>query len=332
VRIDSSARAQANQRFSPNWANVSRTQRQQIDQFRTSLNTAMRGTAAVDGVARTDANIATNAWLDRNPNRVQYWNQWGTNARNSFRFGTMPYYSNNWWNGRSLIGMGLGGYGWGYGQGYGGWWGYQPWLVNRPWWYWYSQPLWGALTGWFPGYGWSSPYYYDYGPGGNVVYTGGQVYVNSQPVGTAADYSLSAAELAAVDPAQVRATAPEDWMPLGTFTLATAKDESDPARVVQLAVNKQGLISGTSYNKQTDKTYTVQGRVDKDTQRVAFTIGNATDIVLETGLFNLTQEETPVLAHLGRDRTATYLLARLPEPQHAAEEELPHTAAVPRLP
>jgi hypothetical protein len=53
---------------------------------------------------------------------------------------------------------------------------------------------------------------------------------------------------------------------------------------------------------------------------------------METGLFNLTQEETPLLAHLGPSRTTTYLLARLPEPAHESEEAVPHTARVPSLP
>ena len=346
VRIDPSVAGQANVRVAPSWANLSRDQRQRFDEFRTKLNTAFQGDARADVRgdigARVDADArvaARNDWFDRNPDRARYWSQWGNTARSSFRYGADPYFNYNWWNTRSLIGIGLGGSGWGSGPGYGGWWGYQPWLGYRPWGYWYRQPTWVSLLGWFtgwgPGWSWNRPYYYDYGPGGNVYYSGDYVYVNSVPVGTPVQYSTSAAELATVDPAAIEPTNPEDWMPLGTFTLATAQDEADPARVLQLAVNKNGLISGTSFNKQTGKTYTVQGRVDKETQRVAFTIGTATDIVLETGLFNLTQEETPVLAHVGANRTATYLLARLPEPEQASErtaEAPPPPAPAPELP
>jgi hypothetical protein len=333
VHIDPSVASQANLRFSPKWAN----QQAQLDQFRTNLSGAMRTQIRADAAnaaANANANVAANTWLSANPNRAQYWNNWGTTARSGFSYGANPFFNYNFWNARNLIGIGLGGYGYGggYGNGYGGWWGYQPWIGYRPWWYWYGNPGWGGMNSYFAGYGWNQPYYYDYGTGGNVVYSGNQVLVNSQPVGTPVEYAQSAAALAAVDPATVGQTKPEDWMALGTFTLSTAQDESDPARVMQLAVNKNGLISGTSFNKQSGKTYTVQGRVDKDTQRAAFTIGNSTDLVMETGLFNLTQEETPVLAHLGPNKTATYLLARLPEPQHSAEEEVPHTAAVPTLP
>ena len=324
VRIDPSVAAQSNLRHTAQWYAANRDQ-SQLAQIRTNLAGAMRGNIA----AATDANIAANAntaasvnmsnWLNLNPQRATYWSNWGNTARSSFIYGGSPFFNNNWWNARSLIGIGLGGYGYGggFGGGYGGWWGYQPWLGYRPWWYWYGNPGWNTFGGL---YGWNQPYYYDYGPGGNVVYSGNQVLVNSQPVGTVTEYAQTAAELAAVDPAKIGQTKPEDWMPLGTFTLATAQDERDPARVIQLAINKEGLVSGTSFNKQTGKTYTVQGRVDKDNQRVAFTIGNATDIVMETGLFNLTQQETPVLAHLGPSRTTTYLLARLPEPEHSNEQ------------
>jgi hypothetical protein len=329
VRIDPSVAGQANVRVAPSWANLSRDQRQQFDEFRTKFSSALGVSARAD--VRGDRFDGRNDWFDRHPDRHRHWSHWGHHARSTFRFGFDPFFTFGWWNSRPLIGIGLGGYGWDYGRGYGGWWGYQPWLGHYPWWHWYRHPGWVSLIG-FGGWGWHRPYYYDYGPGGNVVYTGDHVYVNSVPVATSVEYAQTAAALATVDPATVEPTNPEDWMPLGTFTLATAQDESDPARVLQLAVNKNGLLSGTSFNKQTGKTYTVQGRVDKDTQRVAFTIGTATDIVLETGLFNLTQQETPVLAHLGANRTATYLLARLPEPEHEAEQAAPPPAPEPALP
>lgn len=363
VRIDPSVAAQANVRHSPSWANLSTTQRAQVGQFRTNMNTALQSQLKTANAlnAAANANLRTSQYLAANPNRAQYWGNWGTSARNSFLggyggyggyYGGSPLFNYGFWNARSLIGLGLGGYGYGLGGGYGGglggygglgggyggWWGYQPWLGYQPWSYWYGNPGWGGLTSMFSGYGWNQPYYYDYGPGGNVVYSGNQVLVNGQPVGTPTDYSLTAAQLATVDPATVGQTKPQDWMALGTFTLSTAEDERDPARVMQLAINKEGLISGTMFNKKTEKTYTVQGRVDKETQRVAFTIGNSTDLVLETGIFNLTQQETPVLAHLGPDKTATYLLARLPEPKQESEPATPPASPLttsttaPRLP
>ena len=125
----------------------------------------------------------------------------------------------------------------------------------------------------------------------------------------------------------VEPTQPEDWKALGTFSVALNQDEQNPPRVIQLAVNKEGLISGTIYNRSSDKLYTIQGRVDPDTQRVAFTIGNDPNIVLETGLYNLTLQETPVLVHFGQNKTATYLFARLDPPEQQDQEQRQPAAA-----
>ncbi len=61
--------------------------------------------------------------------------------------------------------------------------------------------------------------------------------------------------------------------------------------------------------------------VDKNTQRAAWTIGDNKSNVLETGVNNLTQDETSVLVHFGTERTQTWLMVRLedPESEQAAE-------------
>ena len=100
-------------------------------------------------------------------------------------------------------------------------------------------------------------------------------------------------------------------MPLGTFAVSTNEQDVEPSHVVQLAVSKKGIVSGTLHNIDTDQCQTIQGQVDKDTQRVAFRIGESDSIVADTGLYNLTQEEAPVLIHFGTERTENYLLVRL---------------------
>ncbi|HEX5104293.1 MAG TPA: hypothetical protein VFV87_10805, partial [Pirellulaceae bacterium] len=45
------------------------------------------------------------------------------------------------------------------------------------------------------------------------------------------------------------------------------------------------------------------------------TIGDNKDVVYETGVYNLTQPETPILVHAGEGRTETYLLTRLEAPE-----------------
>jgi len=41
-------------------------------------------------------------------------------------------------------------------------------------------------------------------------------------------------------------------MPLGTFAVTSNEKDVDPSRMVQLAVSKDGIISGTLYNTPTD--------------------------------------------------------------------------------
>ena len=86
---------------------------------------------------------------------------------------------------------------------------------------------------------------------------------------------------------------------------------------IQLAVNKQGVIRGNYTDTATNKTQLVQGSVDKQTQRVAFTVGDNTKDVVETGLYNLTKDEAPCLIHFGKDRTEQWLLVRLKKPENA---------------
>ncbi len=83
-----------------------------------------------------------------------------------------------------------------------------------------------------------------------------------------------------------------------------------------VSATKEGIVSGTLYNTQTDKAQSVQGQVDKETQRVAFRVGESEDIVVETGLYNLTQSEAPVLVHFGADRVENWLLVRLDQPEN----------------
>ena len=78
--------------------------------------------------------------------------------------------------------------------------------------------------------------------------------------------------------------------------------------------NKAGVIRGNFTDTTTDSTQTVQGSVDKQTQRVAFTVGDNKTNVVETGLYNLTKDEAPALMHIGPDKTQQWLLVRIKNP------------------
>jgi len=197
---------------------------------------------------------------------------------------------------------------------YGGW-------ASRPAYYAWYPATWAALTGWFGGgYSNAQPVDYAYGTGGNVYYEGDTVYVNGEEYGDADAYTQEAVALAQSAPPAEEVNqadpAEEEWLPLGVFAVA-AEDSDATHAVIQLAVNKQGVIAGTYANDTTGATRPLQGTVDLETQRVAITFadGRDTDRVLETGLSNLTQDEAPALFHFGPEQTQSVLLVRLDPPE-----------------
>ena len=184
--------------------------------------------------------------------------------------------------------------------------------------YWWAVPTWGAFTGRYAA-DWGQPYYYDYGS--TVVYEGDTVYYQDQPVATAAEYYTQAADIAAAGAAYEQ---PEDakvedtWLPLGVFAVTPEHTDAEATLMLQLAIDREGHIDGTLYNEATDQASRVTGSVDKKTQRAAWTIEGHDDVVVETGIYNLTEQETPVLVHFGSDRTETWMLARLAAPEEGA--------------
>jgi len=181
---------------------------------------------------------------------------------------------------------------------------------NHDWRYWWQPATWAVAAGWFP-WGWSSPVSYDYGY--NVRYDNDMVYVDGQQVATADEYYQQADQLASA--ANVDTPDSTEWLPLGVFALSRG-DTGVSNTVLQLAVSKDGVISGTYYNSDTDVARPVKGSVDKETQRAAWTFsdGKHSDIVMETGINNLTQDQAEALVHFGPDRTQQWLMVRLQQP------------------
>ena len=114
--------------------------------------------------------------------------------------------------------------------------------------------------------------------------------------------------------------AADDWMPLGVFALTQdGQSVSDqPTMFLQLAVSKQGIIAGTFQNTATGVVKSVEGMVDKETQRTAWTAEDQSRPLMETGLSNLTQDTAGVLVHFDNGDTQRWLMARLKQPQGAA--------------
>lgn len=201
------------------------------------------------------------------------------------------WFNNNWWDHNHI---------------------HYPYYPNFNYW---SFAAWPALTGWVD-YGWSQPVYYNYGD--NVYYQDDQVYYGDQPVASAEEYAQQAAAIVANVPATEPAA--DDWMPLGVFAITSDGKPADaePTMYLQLAVSKQGLINGTLQNTATDSVQPIEGMVDKETQRAAWTVKDKTTPIMETGLGNLTQDTTPALVHFGDGTTQQWLLVRLDKPQEGA--------------
>jgi hypothetical protein len=176
----------------------------------------------------------------------------------------------------------------------------------------YWEPAeWPETSEWIE-YDWSEPVQYNYGS--NVYYQDGSVYYGDQPVATEEEYAAQAEAIATNIPEAKPAA--EDWMPLGVFAItADGKPTgADPTHFLQLAVSKQGVISGTLQNTATKTVQLIEGMVDRQTQRAAWTAVGKTRPLMETGIVNLTQETTPALVHFADGTTQQWLLVRMDKP------------------
>lgn len=222
----------------------------------------------------------------------------------------------------------------------GGWWGHnhhQGWGFwndycvrwNRPWfwWSWSSAPV---LYDWC-GFGWSTPYYWDYGPGEYIYCNDGVVYVNGvwyQPAPVFYQQTVRMVEQAPV--LAQEAAAQVEWLPLGVFA-ATPDGLKEPSVMVQLAVTKDGVIGGTAFDQKAGKSYNIQGTVDKNTQRAVWSYNDDKNnrIFMETSVNNLTQNESTGLVHYGPNDMRVVEFVRLQEPDAKAAADQP---AAPLLP
>ncbi len=179
------------------------------------------------------------------------------------------------------------------------------WIVPNIW----VAPAWPAVAV-FCGIT-APPILYDYGS--TVVIENNYVYADGDQVASAEDYAGKAETIAArgrrVEPAEDDA-----WQPLGVFGLIQG-EETVAQNIFELAVNKRRIVRGNYYNAVADETLPVYGSVNRKSQRVAWSIGKRKNVVYETGLDNLTKEQTTVLVHYGKKRTQQMILVRLDKPK-----------------
>jgi len=250
-------------------------------------------------------------------------NNWNNN-QNRFNNWTSNNFHGNWG----------GGYGYG-GWGYNNWWGPAAWTGVSS----FLGSMAGvAVSGGYGGGGYeesySEPVYMDYGGGGGGSYEGGETIIVNGASQPAAEYAQQAETIAdnysqtsqavatpttptegtsAVPPSAAEQKAfAEDWMPLGVYAI-TEDATSQPTKYVQLLVSKSGAVGGELHDLTADTSTPVTGAVDPKSQRVAWKVGSS-DTVMETGLYNLTQSETPLLIHDGTSKTRQVTMARIQDP------------------
>jgi hypothetical protein len=183
------------------------------------------------------------------------------------------------------------------------------------------------LTNWLT-YNWSTPYYWDYGPGEYISYDDGAIYVNGNWFQPAPVFYRQTVRLIEQAPDLTAEEAAElEWLPLGVFAV-TREGMAEPSVLVQLAVTEEGILGGNATDQQTGAVFSVEGTVDSQSQRAVWSFTNAQGelIVMETSIYNLTQAEATGLVHNGPSDIEVIELVRLEAPETTAvaiEGELP---------
>ncbi|MCS7470628.1 hypothetical protein NZK35_28590 [Stieleria sp. ICT_E10.1] len=151
--------------------------------------------------------------------------------------------------------------------------------------------------------------YYDYEQ--NVVYEDGNVMYEGEPVATEEEYYSQAEAIAEAG----GETQDEEWLPLGVFAIIAETDQTQTDKVIQLALNREGAIRGNYQDMLTEQVTPIVGSVDKKSERVGLKLEGNDSLVMEIGLYNLTNDEVPALIHFDETRREPRTLVRLKNPE-----------------
>jgi hypothetical protein len=181
---------------------------------------------------------------------------------------------------------------------------YEPW----------SAATWSNVNSWYGTQ--QPPVNYEYG--NDLTYNNGNVQLYGKSIATAQQYWQSASNLVT----QGEEQPPKDakWLSLGVFAAVRA-DESKSDMMFQLAVDKQATVRGNYFNTGDKNAQPLEGAVDKTTQRICWVVADRKNIVFDTGLYNLTQDETTLLVHFGAEKTEQWTLVRLKKPEKKSGQQ-----------
>lgn len=179
------------------------------------------------------------------------------------------------------------------------------WYANHPGSWWVTHPrrhhiryaTWAGVAGWV---GLNAPVYYDYGYDGTeavVTYPDDEDYTVN-PFEGQPEYDFQAE--------QPNAT----WYPLGMFNLVPP-GHTDGVAVLQLAIAKDGTVAGTYQDVLTDKIHQLHGTLNKQTQKITWTLDTNKSVVYETGLHNLIGQETSLMVNFGDNKKQKWTMKRM---------------------
>ncbi len=174
---------------------------------------------------------------------------------------------------------------------------------------WYSGANWSRIVVWLP-WQWSRPVYYFYETNGDIYYSTTEDFSSLTPVDSKETFIAQAAKIA--NGQYPISNQQSDWMPLGMFTLAPENDSSEmPKRYLSLAISKAGAVTGAYFDSGTNTTLEIKGGIDPISQRIAWKFDGNDWPIMESGLYNLTKEESTLLIHTSGHNTEPQLIIRL---------------------
>lgn len=103
---------------------------------------------------------------------------------------------------------------------------------------------------------------------------------------------------------------PSQWLSLGVFAVAP-QGQSDANQIVQLAVDKKGIVQGTFFDAITGADQSLAGAVEPTSYNVTFSVGSAKEVVFRTTIENLTREQAPLVLTFGDGRQQQWTSVRL---------------------
>jgi hypothetical protein len=116
-----------------------------------------------------------------------------------------------------------------------------------------------------------------------------------------------------------------DWQPLGVFAVSS-EGQREEDRMLQLAVNRQVVLSGTYYNNANNGAHPLVGMVDQRSHKAAwyFAEGTNDQLVFETSVENLTEPQSTMMVHFAPGSAGIRQLVRLERPEASqAQRQLP---------